>query len=418
MIRIFLAHANEDKEAVSDLYRRLKEQGFQPWMDKEDLVPGQNWRSEIPKAIKNSDIFLACLSQASIAKKGYVQKEFRLALNNYAEMPVGSVYLLPVRLNDCEIPELRQDEYGVNLSDIHWVNLFQSNGFEQLVRAITYHFPDTPSQVIHDSDPKVIRKIPHAISQTPKPKELNKGTKSLDLGDGVTLELVYIPGGTFLMGAPESEQGSNKSERPQHEVTVPGFWMGKYPVTQAQYKAITDENPSSCEGSTKDHPVETVSWHDASLFCQQVSYQTRENIRLPSEAEWEYACRAGMTSIPYCFGYLLKRKQANFGKAKSSTEQTTTVGKFPPNNFGLHDMHGNVWEWCLDYRHQNYEGAPSDGSAWIEGGDSKYRMLRGGSWYNNPFYCRSAYRGWEDPGIRKDRVSLYGFRVVCLPQGS
>ena len=136
MIRIFLAHASEDKKPVIGLYNRLKEKGFQPWLDVVDLLPGQNWRAEIPKAIKNSDIFIACLSQQSVKKQGYIQREFRMALNEMGDRPAGQIYLIPLRLDNCRIPELRQEEYGVNLADYQWVNLFEPDGFERLVKGI------------------------------------------------------------------------------------------------------------------------------------------------------------------------------------------------------------------------------------------------------------------------------------------
>ena len=147
MIRIFLAHASEDKEEVIRLYDRLKQRGFKPWLDKKDLLAGQNWRSEIPKAIKNSDIFLACLSTQSVKKKGYVQKEFKIALDKYAELPKDAIYLIPLRLDKCEIPDFRLNEHGSNLRDIHWVDYFEPDGFEQLVKSIEFHFPETINKI-------------------------------------------------------------------------------------------------------------------------------------------------------------------------------------------------------------------------------------------------------------------------------
>ncbi|NEZ62997.1 toll/interleukin-1 receptor domain-containing protein [Leptolyngbyaceae cyanobacterium CCMR0082] len=151
MIRIFLAHASEDKEAVTHLYQCLKARGFQPWLDKVDLLPGKNWRTEIPKAIKNSDVFLACLSQQSIQKRGYIQREFRMTLNAMADRPPGQIFLIPVRLDDCQIPELRQEEYGISLSDYQWVNLFESDGFERLVKGIEAGFADVLGKSIQGS---------------------------------------------------------------------------------------------------------------------------------------------------------------------------------------------------------------------------------------------------------------------------
>ena len=184
-------------------------------------------------------------------------------------------------------------------------------------------------------------------------------TRTIHLGNGITLELVRIPGGEFLMGSPEGEGSDN--EKPQHKVTVPEFWMGKYPVTQAQYSAVIGKNPSHFKG--KNLPVEQVNWNDAIEFCKRLSRKTGKSYRLPSEAEWEYACRAG-TTTRYFFGDDLTQQQANFDL---NLGKTSPVGTYPANAFGLHDMHGNVWEWCQDYWHGNYDGAPMDGRAWTKG---------------------------------------------------
>ena len=238
-----------------------------------------------------------------------------------------------------------------------------------------------------------------------------------DLGNGVKLEMAAIPGGTFMMGSPENEAKRRDSENPQHQVTVPGFFMGKYPVTQAQYQAIMGNNPSLFKGSNR--PVECVSWDNAVAFCEKLSQITGKTYRLPSEAEWEYACRAG-TTTPFHFGETITTDLANYnGNYTYGQEpkgvyrrETTEVGSFGvANNFGLYDMHGNVWEWCQDNWHSNYEGAPIDGSAWLGiEKNTNTRLLRGGSWSYAPAYCRSAYRynyylDYYDYNI--------GFRVVC-----
>jgi formylglycine-generating enzyme required for sulfatase activity len=199
-----------------------------------------------------------------------------------------------------------------------------------------------------------------------------------------------------------SEEWGWSCEGPQHEVAVPAFAMGKFEVTQAQYEAVMGNNPSSFKGANR--PVESVSWNQAVEFCQKLSEQSGENYRLPSEAEWEYACRAG-TKTSFFFGESLAKKKANF-----DSDSTTDVGSFPPNDFGLYDMHGNVWEWCLDHWHDNYQGAPTDGSAWAADGKSKRRVIRGGSWIGYPWYCRSAFRYWDYPG---EWDYVVGFRVVC-----
>ncbi|MEH2105451.1 SUMF1/EgtB/PvdO family nonheme iron enzyme [Nostoc sp.] len=236
-----------------------------------------------------------------------------------------------------------------------------------------------------------------------------------DLGNSITLTMVKIPGGTFMMGSPEGEAERNKDESPQHQVKVPGFFMGKYEITQAQYQAIMGNNPSNFKGGKR--PVEQVSWDDAVEFCQKLSQKTKKTYRLPSEAEWEYACRAG-TKTPFYFGETITTNLVNYngeypyGSAPKGEyrQQTIDVGKFPPNFFGLYDMHGNVWEWCKDVYNDNYQGAPKDGSAWLTGKNNDIKVVRGGGWFEVARNCRSAFRIRL---ARADRDSFIGFRVVA-----
>jgi formylglycine-generating enzyme required for sulfatase activity len=236
-----------------------------------------------------------------------------------------------------------------------------------------------------------------------------------DLGDSINLEMAAIPGGTFMMGSPENEEGRYDDESPQHQVTVPSFFMGKYPVTQAQYEAIMGTNPSHFKGSNR--PVERVSWTNAVTFCKKLSQRTGKTYRLPSEAEWEYACRAG-TTTPFHFGETITADLANYngcytygqGPKGVSRKETREVGSFGvANNFGLYDMHGNVWEWCQDSWHSSYKGAPTDGNAWLDT-DTNVRLLRGGSWRYVPGNCRSACRYHNDLDYHGND---FGFRVVC-----
>ncbi|UKO99518.1 caspase, EACC1-associated type [Nostoc sp. UHCC 0870] len=251
-----------------------------------------------------------------------------------------------------------------------------------------------------------------------------------DLGNGVTLDMVSIPGGEFLMGSPDKELEQSDTESPQHQVKVQPFFMGKFPVTQAQWRAVAslpkvnhdlESDPSNFKGVNR--PVEMVSWFHAVEFCQRLSQKLGREYRLPTEAEWEYACRAG-TTTPFHFGETISTDLVNYdgdyvygsGAKGKYRKETTDVGSFGvANAFGLYDMHGLVWEWCFDHWHENYQGAPTDGSAWlIEGkeNDNHYRLLRGGSWHYNPRYCRCAYRLRYEP----DYWNYYiGLRVVCSP---
>lgn len=256
-----------------------------------------------------------------------------------------------------------------------------------------------------------------------------------NLGNGITLDLMSVPAGTFTMGSPEYEIQRFDNESPQRDVTITKFWIGKYPVTQAQWTAVADlpkvkdsldPDPSYFKGDKR--PVEQIRWYDAVEFCQRLSQHTGKAYRLPSEAEWEYACRAG-TTTPFHFGHTITPDLANYfgttpygqyGARGIYREQTTAVGSFNmANTWGLYDMHGNVQEWCLDYVQESYQGAPTDGTAWLIGGDNTARMTRGGSWNYFPALCRSASR----MGAQADaQPSLYahtqtykfvGFRVVC-----
>ena len=242
-----------------------------------------------------------------------------------------------------------------------------------------------------------------------------------DLGDGLVLEMVAIPGGKFMMGSPENELERKDFESPQHTVTIQPFFMGKFPVTQSQWAIVAalkkvniDLNPDLSNFKGANRPVECVSWDDAIEFCARLSNKTGKTYCLPSEAEWEYACRAG-TTTPFYFCETITTDLANYngdytynsGAKGEYRKQTTDVEKFPPNPFGLFDMHGNIWEWCQDAWHENYNGAPADGSAWMSDNDN--RLLRGGSWCNIPWSCRSADRHWFARDFGDHGV---GFRVV------
>jgi formylglycine-generating enzyme required for sulfatase activity len=249
----------------------------------------------------------------------------------------------------------------------------------------------------------------------------------LDVGVALPLHMVLIPGGTFMMGSPDDEPERNGDhEAPQHDVTVSQFFMGRYPVTQAQWQAVAhlpevkqalDPEPSYFKGKD-NHPVEQVSWNDAIEFCARLEKHTKRPYRLPSEAEWEYACRA-RTTTPFYFGKTLTDELANYdasvtyadGPQGRYRKGTTAVDYFGiANAFGLGDMHGNVFEWCQDHWYGNYKSAPTDGSAWLTDNENTRRIYRGGSWGFDPRYCRSAYRYYRNPDARSYR---FGFRVCC-----
>jgi formylglycine-generating enzyme required for sulfatase activity len=244
----------------------------------------------------------------------------------------------------------------------------------------------------------------------------------------IGMKLGYIPPGTFTMGSPLSEQeqynkdntDDSASQEIQHEVSITkGFYMGAYAVTQQEYEAVMGKHPSffSAAGRGKDKvaglntrrfPVEWVSWDDATEFCKKLSQKEGRNYRLPTEAEWEYACRAG-TKTAFYFGDTISTDQANYhgnfvfgnGKKGVNRERPMPVGSFQPNAFGLYDMHGNSWQWCQDwYDRDYYQKSPTNDPVNETAGKLKFRVLRGGSWHNLPSDARSACRFLATPVLR------------------
>jgi formylglycine-generating enzyme required for sulfatase activity len=237
-----------------------------------------------------------------------------------------------------------------------------------------------------------------------------------DLGNGVKLEMVAIAGGEFLMGSPDTEKDSRSAEKPQHRVKVPSFYMGRYPVTQSQYEALVGNNPSNFKG--KNLPVENVSLSDAQKFCQQLAALSQRNYCLPSESQWEYACRAG-TNTPFYYGKTITTKAVNYNgnhtydngivcKYQGKTSEVGSLGL--ANSFGLYDMHGNVWEWCEDNYGNSYQLKFRGGSTLGE--VRKLGVLRGGCYANSPNLCRSAFRITTSYSVKPEYI---GFRVVCSP---
>ncbi|MEM8716793.1 MAG: SUMF1/EgtB/PvdO family nonheme iron enzyme [Cyanobacteria bacterium P01_A01_bin.3] len=316
---------------------------------------------------------------------------------------------------------------GVGLALL--VRALSSNQNEASPTISTVTPSPTPSSIA-TSEPTTVEVEYTVVTVDERGNEVGRENKqnqyrSVNLGNGIQMGMVNIPAGNFLMGSPQSEESREDGEGPQREVIVPSFWMGLFQVTQAQWQAVAElpkverdlnSDPSSFKG--EELPVVQINRWQVKEFCERLSATTGCTYRLPSEAEWEYACRAG-TTTPFHFGETITTDLANYngffrfasGPRGESRRQTTPVGSFGvANGFGLYDMHGNVWEWCEDVWHENYEGVPLGGSPWIEGGDSSRRVLRGGYWDSFPGNCRSAARSRL---VADNRGSNVGFRVVC-----
>ncbi len=385
-IRIFISYAREDQARVRALYDQLVAAGFHPWLDREHILPGQRWEPIIKQALKRADFALVCLSATSINKRGFLQKEIKQALEHVQEKLEDDVWLIPARLDDCDVPD--------SLSEIQWVDLFEEDGVEQLLRAIEFQLKKenrrvpaasakaAPSIAVPKEEPRIIARPPASLVDR--------------------FEMVSLPGGEFAMG---SEDYSD--EQPPHRVRVSPFSIGKYPVTQAQWKAVMGEsnNPSRFQGD--DLPVEKVSWDDVQEFLEKLG----NGFRLPTEAEWEYAARGGTTTA-YSFGDDASQLGEYAWFSDNSQGKTHPVGKKRPNPFGLYDMHGNGWEWCSDWYSSGYYGECEKQGTVIDPQGPKSgsnRVFRGGGWSNIAVVCRSAYRYFDSPGDRSDHL---GFRLV------
>ncbi len=408
-LRVFLCHASQDKPAVRELHRRLTANGFAPWLDEEDLLPGQKWQVEIPKAVRNSDVVLVCLSQRSVNKEGYVQKEIKFALDVADEKPEGTIFLIPLRLEACDVPD--------RLSAWQWVNFYEDDGYARLVRALRQRAADLPAAAPTGAEP-----ASSAASHTSAPF-IQSEASIPDTQPAVkhnrrvigSLEFVRVPAGQFSMGS----DSITADEKPQHTVEIPyDYWISKYPVTNeqfAQFAAAAKYKFDQGDWKRKpNHPVVNVSWRDAVAYGRWLNELTRGELqgltlRLPTEAEWEKAAR-GADGRTYPWGNDFDRNKCN--SREGGKNGTTPVGACSPQGdspYGAADMAGNVWEWC----HSLYKPYPyqaSDGRE-NEAGDNS-RVLRGGAFDSSQIGARCAFRYVVPPG---NRFGDFGFRVVVSP---
>lgn len=436
-LRVFLCHSSQDKPAVRALYEKLcAEPWIDPWLDEEDIFPGDDWNLEIQKAIRETDVIIVCLSRSSVTKEGYVQKEIKTALDYSDEKPDGTVYIIPIRLEECKPPE--------RLSKWQYADYFEGQCAWALQRLLVslkrranslYLNFETFAPKIENSiqEKKPVIEAP-VVRQKEKPVEEKKtaieNPKRLPLPqisgnqkyteDGFLvetirgIEFVRVPAGKFVMG-------SNKwgdDEKPQHIVDIPyDYWMTRFPVTNELYNAYAkskgSKHPVVGWEKKKDHPVESVSWKDAVAYCQWLNSLLKAELpaglilRLPSEAEWEKAAR-GTDGREYPWGNEFDQNKCNTNEGGKGS--TTSVGSYSSRGnspYGCADMSGNVWEWC----HSLYKSYPYKAT---DGRENKKafgaRVLRGGSFDLNSRHARCVFRNYLG--------YLYnygGFRVVASP---
>ncbi len=414
MSDIFICYSHSDKTIATRLRDRLEREDWSVWMDLH-IDAGHRWADEIQAQLAAARAVVTLWSHRSVASR-FVMDEAHEA----AERGI----IFPVRLEELRIPYgFRQfqtpDLFG-------WHGSEDCHGTRQLVSALRKHLAAGPPPAAGPAATASPPRPSAAAAHPPAAQRLAPGGTFRDRlrsgGEGPLM--VVVPPGSFVMGSPADEPERSGDEGPPHEVRLAQpFALGVHAVTFDDYDryvaARGGRQPADGGWGRAQRPVIDVSWHDAQAYCHWLQEETGRAYRLPSEAEWEYACRAG-TTTPFHFGRQLTTRQANFNgnytyNGSSPGEyrgQTLPVGSFPANAFGLHDMHGNVWEWCADAWHDNYQGAPADGSPWDKGevsGDVP-RVLRGGSWFFLPGDCRAAWRYHNAPANRNHHI---GFRVCC-----
>ncbi|MFN4867415.1 MAG: SUMF1/EgtB/PvdO family nonheme iron enzyme [Cyanobium sp.] len=482
--QVFISYTRVDRQWVDRLQQMMKPllraggQQMALWDDSQ-IEPGAKWRAAIETALAEAKVALLLVSDAFLASEFVMNEEVPKLL---AAAEAEGVRVLWVSLSPCLVEHtpiaeyqavLPLDQYLEELArpqQMRALKTIAERIREALVEPVPVVAPEPepepkpepepePEPAPEKPDDRSQDRVPPSPPPPPSPRpqpppappgpaphtfrletarilkdgkgwEVKRQPLQLegaleDLGGGLSLPLVRIPAGEFVMGSPDDEPGRSSDEGPQHRVRLREFWMGQTPITQAQWQAVMGTNPalSKDQPDSDQRPVERVDWREAMAFCRQLAARTGRPYSLPSEAQWEYACRAGTTTA-FAFGATITPALANYdgnynvyGPKVEYRRQTTPVGMFPANAWGLHDMHGNVWEWCLDHWHGSYAEAPEDGRAWVDAEDENSpadRLLRGGSWLGLPGDCRSADRHRLLPDGADYNV---GFRVVCLPQG-
>jgi formylglycine-generating enzyme required for sulfatase activity len=478
-ISLFYSYSHRDEELRDRLEEHLgvlRRRGLiEGWHDRR-ISAGTEWKDAIDEHLATADIILLLISSGFINSDYCWDKEMTKALERHAK---GEARVIPVVLKPCYWQESLFAKLQMVPRDAKPITSWADpdEAFVQVVEAIHRAVneirllrsratppPSVPEPAV-ENRPAIIReptapkthvrstrhaltagasaagsieelheyrrRIIHALkarASAAGPAEVNHPGPTVleplavfsDIDAPWCPEMVALPAGEFLMGSPNSDKDADDREKPQHRVTLGyRFAIGRYPVTFDEYdhfcRATSREKPADGGWGRGRRPAISVSWEDAKAYCAWLSEETGQSYRLPSEAEWEYACRAG-TTTRYSCGDTIAEKDANFAPSALRSlvrglfgeGKTSVVGSYPPNPWGLHDMHGNVWEWVEDYFHDHYKGAPEDGSAWLSGDDSS-RVLRGGSWLEEPNVVRSAHRG---PGRPVTRFNTLGFRIA------
>ena len=460
-VRFFISYSHEDAVwfeggyLMPQLIREIESRGGEVWYDNRRLHGASPYRQEIERAIEAAHVAILLVSRDFLISEFIRDFELPLVQNRvdgdpafrvvcinvghigrlpmpfkeqFLHLPTEQEPLIEIHENRAKWSRARAEIHDSVLLTLEEIQQAWAQPAETSPKVTKPEEPVPPARPAKSAKPKA---PPGAATTSNPPTRVEAGPErapgkaaqaepasagspagtadTVEIAPGITLDLVWCPPGTFLMGSPDADDTARNNEKPQHQVTLTkGFWMGKYPVTQEQWEAVMGNTPSKYRGPK--NPVECVSWNDCQEFIKTLSDKTGETFRLPTEAEWEYACRAGSRTA-YCFGDAPRGLDAYAWHSGNSSRKPHPVGKKRANAWGLHDMHGNIFEWCEDRLGSNYYASspPEDPTGPSSGA---YRVLRGGSWYFSPVSCRAAFRDLDTPDYAP---SSYGFRVVRTP---
>lgn len=427
-LRVFLCHASQDKPAARKLYQRLlAEEWIDPWLDEEKLLPGQDWDMAIEKAVETSDAVLVFLSINSVTKEGYVQKELRFALDVSLEKPEETIYIIPLRLDECLVPR--------RLSRWQWVDLYRDRGYEWLLRGLELRAKERNviafrSEIAHSKNEKlVVENEKDQLQNSTKNK-----TVAYQFG-GVEFKLV--PSGPFLMGSKLTNDLARPYERPQHSVNINyDYWMARFPITNSQFADFVEWTKCDFTWSNKwksklDHPVVNIKMKDANRYCFWLTERYKNDLpnglefRVPTEAEWEKAARGSLV-YEWPWGNEFDKAKANC--RENLSRDTSPVGMYSPvgdSPFGISDMAGNVWEWtCSEWKEYPYNNDVSieyniplgdyvlRGGSYREKGRSIRTTTRAKFSTIESAFSRDLFMAWAYTPINFSFYDTIGFRVV------
>jgi formylglycine-generating enzyme required for sulfatase activity len=464
LLKAFLCHASEDKPRIRQLFVFLRKNGVDAWLDEENLLAGQQWQVEIPKAIRASDVIIVCLSKGSITKEGYIQKEIRSALDIAEEKPDETIFIIPVRLEECAVP--------TRLSQWHWLDLFGERGGEKLIRSLEKRAEGLDFTITRTPLPDVALALTHRPSaqngMAVSPQKETIFTRQKSAGNQVTsvvwggIEFVKVPAGEFIMGNKLTFELADQDETPMHMVNIPyEYWIGRFPITNVQFAEFVEwthyEFDWVADWMKKlNHPVVDISWSNALVYLNWLNKSFGNKLpkgltfRLPTEAEWEKAAR-GTDGRQWPWGNEFDKNKCN--SYEGGKNNVMPVGAYSPagdSPYGAAEMSGNVWEWTCT-NHRLYPYVSRDGRDDLEN-DHQHKnvftldrfsnntslgpavVLRGGSYKQTLKMVRAAYRerrSWMHLTAIKDQTGSnfkmdtsgflfepQGLRVVVGPKVS